>query len=74
MPGFISAECIAYPNGQQFLVARPNANPDDPRADDFNGEIILGGFGLHLVDVTLGMGDLVSLGSEQTRAWQADRQ
>ena len=50
------------------------ADPTDPRADDFNGEFIGGdGWGLHLVDVTIGMGDLVALGAAQAAAWLQGR-
>ena len=41
---------------------------------DFNGEFIGGdGWGLHLVDVTIAMGDLVELGAVQTKSWLQDQ-
>ncbi|MEM9255777.1 MAG: DUF3089 domain-containing protein [Pseudomonadota bacterium] len=74
MPDFIRAECKVDDNGYSYLEARALADSTDPRADDFNGEFILGdGWGLHLVDVTLAMGDLVDLGHLQALAWLSDR-
>lgn len=73
MPDFISAECVRDNNGISYLSATAHADPDDPRADDFNGEfLIFPGWGLHLVDMTLALGDLVELGQSQAEAWLQD--
>ena len=70
MPDFISGQCVLDENGISYLEATANADPLDPRADDFNGEfVIFPGWGLHLVDMTLPMGDLVDLGSAQATSW-----
>ena len=70
MPDFISGQCVLDENGISYLEATAHADPLDPRADDFNGEfVIFPGWGLHLVDMTLPMGDLVDLGSAQAEAW-----
>ncbi len=70
MPDFISGQCVLDENGISYLRATVRADPRDPRADDFNGEFaIFSGWGLHLVDMTLPMGDLVELGSTQAKAW-----
>lgn len=73
MPGFLSGECVVDQSGISYLKVSVNADPADPRADDFNGEMILQDWGLHLVDVTIGMGDLVRLGTSQAQAWLQDR-
>lgn len=74
MPDFISGQCVLDDNGISYLEATVNADPLDPRADDFNGEFLaFPGWGLHLVDVTLPMGDLVDLGSAQAEAWLQDQ-
>ena len=74
MPDFISGRCILDENGISYLQATANGDASDPRADDFNGEFtIFPGWGLHLVDITLLMGDLVELGSAQSTAWLQDQ-
>lgn len=74
MPDFISGRCILDENGISYLQATANADASDPRADDFNGEFtIFPGWGLHLVDITLLMGDLVELGAAQSTAWLQDQ-
>ena len=51
-----------------------NADPDDPRADDIVGDVLVNNqvqkdWGLHLIDVNLAMGNLVELVREQTKAY-----
>lgn len=70
MPDFVSGECTLDDNGVSYLQANALGDPADPRADDFNGEFIGGdGWGLHLVDMTLTLGNLVTLGAQQAEAW-----
>ncbi|MEZ5569842.1 MAG: hypothetical protein R3E54_16145 [Halioglobus sp.] len=74
MPDFIDGACTVDDNGVSYLQAMALTDPTDPRADDFNGEFIGGdGWGLHLVDMTLTLGDLVALGAQQAEAWLQDR-
>lgn len=74
MPDFISGECVVDDNGVSYLKVSAHADTSDPRADDFNGEFIGGdGWGLHLVDMTLAMGDLVAVGAAQAQAWLQDQ-
>ena len=73
MPGFLSGECATGPTGIGYLRVVVNSDPADPRADDFNGEMILLDWGLHLVDMTVAMGNLEQLGALQADAW-LDRQ
>jgi hypothetical protein len=74
MPNFVRGLCQEDDNDVNYLEAFVIPDMDDPRADDFNGEFIGGdGWGLHLVDMTLTMGDLVLLGLAQTQAWLQSR-
>ena len=70
LPGLVSGECVVDSNGVSYLEATVHADVNDPRADDINGEFMFGiGYGLHLVDMTLALGDLVSLGAAEANAW-----
>jgi hypothetical protein len=74
MPDFLIAECITTASGAKILEITVKADPNDPRADDFNGEFTLGvGWGLHLTDINLGMGDLVALAASQSQSWLEDQ-
>lgn len=70
MPDFVYGECKVNEDGVSYLEIAVDADPQDPRADDINGEFIIGpGWGLHLVDMNLAMGDLVDLAETQAAAW-----
>lgn len=74
MPDFITGECVVDDNDISYLAVTAHPDPIDPRADDFNGEFsVVSGWGLHLVDMTLPMGDLVDLGAAQAEAWLQDQ-
>jgi len=70
MPDFIQLECASTP-GYEFLRVTIVGDPSDPRADDINGtlESILPGWGLHIVDASVAMGDLVDLVGQQAEAY-----
>lgn len=71
VPGLLAAECVT--DGQfDYLALTVNADPADPRADDIIGDLTTG-WGLHLVDLHVVMGDLLRLSAAQIAAWQADR-
>ena len=72
LPGFVTTQCVNNANGS-YLAAK--ANPDN-RADDFGGDVMAGGnvvdtWGLHLVDVSLGIGDLIDVVGQQAKAYAA---
>ncbi len=70
MPGFLSGQCVVNEDGVSYLEISMNADPDDPRADDYNGEFTDGeGWGLHLIDINMTMGNLVDLGAAQAQSW-----
>ncbi len=76
-PGLISTECVTK-NGHHYLEMRVHADPADARIDD-PGTDIPGadgkpdaGWGLHLIDANVGMGDLVDVIGKQGAAWRGD--
>ena len=71
MPDFVQAECVER-GDYQYLEISVLADPEDPRADDFNGDFQGGiGWGLHLVDVSIAIGNLLDLAESQSAAWLA---
>jgi hypothetical protein len=76
-PGLLTAQCVTTPT-HTYLSVRVNGKPDDPRADDIPGDVVVAGrvqpdWGLHLVDVNIAMGDLVELVGVQSQAYRARR-
>ena len=75
--GLVSAACVN--SGQLgYLAVTVNADPVDARTDEIPGDVqILGriqpGWGLHLVDVNLAMGDLLRLVEAQRDAFRRRR-
>lgn len=71
MPDFVQGECVER-GDYQYLEISVVADPEDPRADDFNGDFQGGiGWGLHLVDVSIAIGNLIDLAQSQSAAWLA---
>ncbi len=73
-PGLVTVECVNNTLGS-YLSVHVNADPRDPRTDDIFGDTIRDGkidpaWGLHLIDMNLAMGDLVSIVARQGRAWR----
>lgn len=76
-PGLISAECVSA-GGVSYLKVTVNADPADPRTDTIVGDVVIGpqrldDWGLHLIDMNIGMGDMIALADRQARAWAARR-
>lgn len=74
-PGLLSARCVSE-GPFTYLSVYVNGDPADPRVDDITGDILIMGqplkdWGLHLIDVNLSMGDLVTLVGEQSKAYVA---
>ena len=74
VPGLLSARCTSNEHAT-YLEITVNAVPSDPRADNIAGDLgagtqILTDWGLHLIDVNLGMGNLVEIVRQQSRAWR----
>jgi hypothetical protein len=78
LPGMITGECVSK-NGFNYLEARLNANPADPRTDTINGDVVGPGgqvsadWGLHLIDANIAMGNLVDVVGQQGKAYLAKR-
>ena len=75
LPGLVSAECVSK-DGFDYLAVTVHPDPADPRTDKIPGDLLVLGqvlkdWGLHLVDVNLTMGDLVSVVGEQSKAYTA---
>ncbi len=77
VPGLLTGQCVSK-NGFNYLEARVNADPADPRTDDIPGDVVAGGrvaadWGLHLIDANIVMGDLVDVVASQSKAWLAKK-
>lgn len=73
LPGLLSAECVDR-GGASYLAVTTAADPADPRLDRIPGDTVVAGqtlasWGLHLVDMTVAMNNLVDLAGEQGAAW-----
>jgi hypothetical protein len=73
VPGLLSAECVFGTSGY-YLAITVNADPADPRADEITGDVVSAGtvqagWGLHLIDAHLAMGNLVELVQAKAQAY-----
>lgn len=66
-PGLVTTQC-ARTNGFDYLEATIRPDDGGPRADDVGGDLTPE-WGLHLIDVNLVMGDIVTLVAEQAEAY-----
>jgi hypothetical protein len=67
--GLVSAACV-HRGPVGYLSVQVNADPADARTDRIPGDVAIGGnivpgWGLHLSDMNLAMGDLLALVAEQ---------
>ncbi|MES2058729.1 MAG: DUF3089 domain-containing protein [Pseudomonadota bacterium] len=74
VPGLISAECVSK-DGFDYLAVTVNADPKDARTDTIVGDVVIGGqtlkdWGLHLIDMPVEMGNLVTLADRQAAEWR----
>jgi len=75
VPGLLSAECVSR-GDHSYMEITVNGDPSDPRTDIIAGDVIGAdgepdaGWGLHLIDVALAMGDLVTIAEKQIAAYQ----
>jgi hypothetical protein len=75
VPGLLTAQCVEK-GAFSYLEITVHGNPADPRADDIVGDVMANGqvnagWGLHLIDVNLSMGNLVDIVREQGKTWLA---
>jgi hypothetical protein len=77
VPGLITAQCTSNEHAS-YLEITVHGDPADPRTDNIRGDLAVGAqvltdWGLHLIDVNLGMGNLVDIVKQQARAWTTRR-
>ena len=77
VPGLLSGKCTTNEHAT-YLEVTLNGDPSDPRADDIGGDLGAPGkpipmWGLHLIDVNLVMGNLLSNLDQQTKAYLSRR-
>jgi hypothetical protein len=66
-PGLVEGECTSR-DGVNYLAVTVKGDPADPRADDIGGDLTPD-WGLHLLDISLVMGDMVDLVGHQADAF-----
>jgi hypothetical protein len=74
-PGLLTGECVNNEHGS-YLAVTVHADPKDPRTDDIIGDVVVdgkvqAGWGLHLLDMNLTMGNLVDVVGAESKAWLA---
>jgi pimeloyl-ACP methyl ester carboxylesterase len=77
LPGLVSAECVSA-GGFDYLAVTVHPDKADPRADNIPGDLLVLGmplksWGMHLVDVNLTIGDLVSVVGAQAKVYSAGK-
>jgi hypothetical protein len=75
VPGMLTAECVSNEKGS-YLAVTVHGNPADPRADEITGDVVREGrvlpeWGLHLIDVNLGIGNLVDIVRDQAKVYRS---
>ena len=69
VPGLIHGECV-FRDNHHFLSVTVHPDPADPRADEIGGDMVIPGWGLHMVDVNLALDDISALVARQIAAYQ----
>lgn len=78
VPGLLHGECVER-DGFRYLEVSIQAAPDDARTDEVSGDVmnpdgsVNAGWGLHLIDMNLGMGDLVEIIARQSASYLASQ-
>jgi hypothetical protein len=77
VPGLLMANCASNEHAT-YLEITVKGDPSDPRTDDIGGDLGMPGkpipmWGLHLIDVNLVMGNLLTDVELQTRTYLARR-
>ena len=77
LPGMLSAECVEG-EAHTYLAIKVSGDPEDPRADDIIGDVVVGDdtltdWGLHLIDMNAALGNLVDIVKAQSETWMAAR-
>jgi hypothetical protein len=69
----LTAECVSNDKGS-YLAVTVHGDPADPRTDDITGDVVREGkvlpeWGLHLIDVNLGIGNLIDIVRDQAKVY-----
>jgi hypothetical protein len=77
VPGLLTAECGKNDAGTYLAVA-VHGDPKSPRTADIPGDVVVMGqvraeWGLHLVDASLFMGNLIAIVADQTKAYLREK-
>lgn len=67
VPGLVTGECVMR-DGFSYLEVTVHGDAEDPRADDIGGDLSPE-WGLHLIDVSIAMGDIVARVTAQAAAF-----
>jgi Protein of unknown function (DUF3089) len=67
LPGLVSGECLSR-GGFNYLSVTITADPSDPRADNIGGDLTPE-WGLHLIDISIVMGDIVERTRDQAAGY-----
>ncbi len=79
VPGLLTTQCVSSPT-HTYLEMRVHGSEQDARTDDIAGDIMTAdgtadaGWGLHLIDANLGMGDLLTLVDRQAVHYLANQE
>jgi hypothetical protein len=77
VPDLLTARCVSTAT-HSYLEITVHGNPDDPRTDDIGGDVISEGqrnsdWGLHSVDISIAMEDLLTLVARQSKQFAGPR-
>ena len=75
VPGLLTAECVSHDN-LSYLSITVHGDPASPRASNITGDVVvnrqvLPEWGLHLIDVSEAMGNLLDVVGQQSNAFLA---
>jgi hypothetical protein len=71
VPGLLTTECVRE-GAHSYLKVTTNADPADPRTDSIGGDQNNNDplWGLHTLDMNIGMGDLIAVVKAQAASWK----
>jgi hypothetical protein len=75
VPGLLRGQCVSNENGS-YLAVTVNSDKADSRTDEIAGDVVTNGqvqagWGLHLIDANVAMGNLVELVGQQAKSYLA---
>jgi len=75
VPGMLTSQCVQDEHGS-YLAITVHGDPSDPRVDNITGDVVSNGkvqpdWGLHLIDVSVAMGNLIDIVNQESKAYRA---